>query len=156
MHGWKPVQASSTPRDLLQSYAALSKSRLAMLVVLTTMSGYAMAPFTCSTSATALLWTTIGTGLCVSAANSINQWLEVPFDAQMSRTRTRTLVRHRLTPLHAFGFGFGCGVTGVGLLASMVNPITAWLGRWFHLIFYKYFLYILVTFTHSRYTCYMQ
>lgn len=38
-----------------------------------------------------------GTGLMSCAANAINQFHEVPFDAQMSRTKHRILVCGRLT-----------------------------------------------------------
>jgi protoheme IX farnesyltransferase len=51
------------------------KMRLSGLVVLTTMVGYAMAPGALQGST--LLWTTLGTALCVNAANTWNQWAEV-------------------------------------------------------------------------------
>ena len=118
---WKRVSPFS-----LASYTDLSKARLASLVVLTTMCGYALAPPVGHVSA--LAWTTLGTALCVSSANSINQWIEFPFDAQMARTRNRVLVRHLLSPTHAFAFGTMAGITGVGLLYTFVNPVTALLG----------------------------
>lgn len=61
------------------------------LVVITSMAGYAMAPapFELST----FLLCSLGTGLVSGAANSINQFFEVPFDSQMSRTKNRVLVR---------------------------------------------------------------
>jgi hypothetical protein len=46
--------------DLITTYSQLSKSRLAALVVLTTMSGYAMAPTACSASPTLLMTTALG------------------------------------------------------------------------------------------------
>jgi len=52
-----------------------------------------------------LLWTTVGTALCSASANSINQLVEVPYDAQMKRTRNRVLVRRALSSTHAFLFG---------------------------------------------------
>ncbi|KAI9014134.1 UbiA prenyltransferase family-domain-containing protein [Hyaloraphidium curvatum] len=118
---WKRVTPSA-----LASYTDLSKARLASLVVLTTMCGYALAPPIGHVSA--LAWTTLGTALCVSSANSINQWVEFPFDAQMARTRNRVLVRHLLSPTHAFTFGTVAGIVGVGVLYHFVNPITALLG----------------------------
>jgi protoheme IX farnesyltransferase len=90
------------------------------------MCGYALAPG--ATNLATLFWTTTGTALCVSSANAINQWLEVPFDAQMARTRKRVLVRHACTPAQAFGLGTLSGVLGTGLLWSCVNPTTAILG----------------------------
>jgi protoheme IX farnesyltransferase len=52
----------------------------------------------------------------------------VPYDSQMNRTKDRVLVRGNLTPLHAFTFATLCGVTGVGTLYFLVNPMTAYLG----------------------------
>lgn len=65
------------------------------LVVVTSMAGYAVAP-------APFEWTTFamciaGTGLLSCAANAVNQFHEVPFDAQMSRTKHRVLVCGRLT-----------------------------------------------------------
>ncbi|KAI8063854.1 protoheme IX farnesyltransferase [Gongronella butleri] len=90
------------------------------------MSGYAMAPGMADIST--LLYTTVGTGLCIASANAINQWIEIPYDAQMLRTRHRVLGRRQLSPIHAFSFGILAGTTGTAMLATMVNPLTAGLG----------------------------
>jgi hypothetical protein len=107
------------------NYTELSKSKLTCFVLLTTMAGYALAPGAASISN--LLWTTVGTGLCVASANSINQWTEIPYDSQMARTRNRVLVRHSMTPAHAFLFGGISGIAGTALLAT-VSPVSAALG----------------------------
>ncbi|KAJ3213491.1 Protoheme IX farnesyltransferase, mitochondrial [Dinochytrium kinnereticum] len=107
-------------------FQELSKAKLSALVVLTTMAGYAMAPG--ATNLATLLWTTVGTGLCVSSANTINQWMEMPYDAQMSRTRNRPLVRHAIGPFRAFSVGVFSGITGVMTLGYFVNPLVAALG----------------------------
>lgn len=59
------------------------------------MAGYAVAtaPFQMG----GFLCCCVGTGLVSSAANAINQYHEVPFDAQMSRTKNRVLVKARLS-----------------------------------------------------------
>lgn len=90
------------------------------------MAGYAMAPapFNLST----FILCSVGTGLCSAAANSINQYHEVPFDAQMSRTKNRVLVKGLLTPLHAIGFAIGAASTGICMLYYGVNGLTASLG----------------------------
>ncbi|CAG8715303.1 33497_t:CDS:1 [Gigaspora margarita] len=111
---------------LIKAYRDLSKAKLAALVILTTMCGYAMAPM--ATDLTCLFATTTGTGLCVASANAINQLLEIPYDAQMSRTRNRVLVRNAISPIHALSFGTLTGMAGVGILSTMVNPLTAILG----------------------------
>lgn len=90
------------------------------------MVGYAMAPapFIPMT----FLLCSLGTGLCSAAANAINQYHEVPFDAQMSRTKNRVLVRGQLTPLHAINFAIASASVGIGLLYFGVNGYTAALG----------------------------
>ena len=58
-----------------------------MLVCMTATAGYGMAPGPLSLQTA--VYATIGTALASSAANSINQILEVPFDSQMNRTKNR-------------------------------------------------------------------
>jgi heme o synthase len=123
--GFKPSQVL-TPRRLLKIYTQLSKSRLTALVVLTAMSGVALSPL--PTTVPVLLATAIGTALCSASANALNQLQEVPFDAQMARTRMRPLVRRAITPIHAACFAAVTGISGPLLLWTMVNPTTAWLG----------------------------
>ncbi|KAI0749888.1 UbiA prenyltransferase family-domain-containing protein [Daedaleopsis nitida] len=115
-----------TPRRLARIYAQLSKSNLTVLVVLTAMSSVALSPL--PTTVPVLLSTAIGTALCSASANTWNQIQEVPYDAQMARTRNRPLVRHAISPLHATGFAVTTGVAGPALLWTMVNPTTAILG----------------------------
>lgn len=84
----------------------------------------APAPFDVST----FLLCTIGTGLISAAANSINQYHEVPFDAQMSRTKNRVIVKGIVSPMHSIGFAAIAAGTGVSMLYFGVNGLTAGLG----------------------------
>jgi len=118
---------------LPQHYLMLSKSRLTLLVCLTAAAGYGMAPGPLSLS-TAIL-ATAGTAMASSAANSINQIVEVPFDSQMNRTKNRVLVRGNLSPLHAAMFALVMAGSGSGILYTLVNPLTASLSL-FNLILY--------------------
>jgi protoheme IX farnesyltransferase len=122
---YKPITTLS-PRRLLKIYSQLSKTRLTTLIVLTAMSGVAISPL--PTTISVLLATALGTALCSASANTINQIAEVPYDAQMSRTRNRPLVRRAITPLHAAGFAVVTGLAGPGILLAFVNPTTAILG----------------------------
>ncbi|KAF9974836.1 Protoheme IX farnesyltransferase, mitochondrial [Actinomortierella ambigua] len=122
---WKEVKDPSWAQ-IVPLYLDLSKARLAALVTLTTMSGYALAPV--STDLPTLFALTAGTGLCIASANTYNQFVEPPYDAQMTRTRNRILVRKAMSPLHAWLFGSVTGFTGTALLAAAVNPLTAALG----------------------------
>ncbi|EDV98859.1 GH13369 [Drosophila grimshawi] len=107
-------------------YKKLSKFRLTSLVVITTMGGYAMAP--AAFDLTTFVMCSVGTGLVSAAANSINQYHEVPFDSQMSRTKNRVLVTGQMTPLQAVGFAAVSATTGLCMLYFGVNGLTAALG----------------------------
>ena len=115
-----------TTRTLPKIYAQLSKSQLTFLVVLTSTAGVAISPLPASVPT--LLATAVGTALCAASANTLNQLQEVPFDAQMVRTRMRPLVRKVISSLHATGFAVVTGTLGPILLYAMVNPTTAALG----------------------------
>ncbi|KAI8459741.1 UbiA prenyltransferase family-domain-containing protein [Phakopsora pachyrhizi] len=122
-------------------YQALAKSRLSSLIVLTTMASYALCPVPdnlVTSSLTTLLATATGTYLCSASANTLNQIFETPFDAQMSRTRARPLVRRLVSLPHATTLAFSSGLTGAIVLATMVNPTTACLGV-ANLILYAFF-----------------
>jgi len=115
-----------TVRVLPKLYTQLSKSRLTFLVVLTSMAGVAISPLPASVPT--LLATAVGTALCSASANTLNQLQEVPFDAQMVRTRMRPLVRKAIGSLHATAFAVATGTLGPILLYTMANPTTAALG----------------------------
>ncbi|KAL3877280.1 hypothetical protein ACJMK2_035012, partial [Sinanodonta woodiana] len=124
VYGWREQKLELD--KLPHYYMKLSKIRLTGLVVLTTMAGYGMAPghFEWET----LLMCTLGTALTSCAANSINQFLEVPFDSQMNRTKNRVLVCGILSPLHALSFAALSGTMGLIILTLEVNSTTAMLG----------------------------
>lgn len=121
---WREVKLDYS--KLPEYYLKLSKIRLTGLVVVTTMAGYAIAPdpFILQT----FLMCTFGTALTSCSANAINQYFEVPFDAQMNRTKNRVLVRGHLSPLHAVTFAVISGSLGLTILTLGVNPLTASLG----------------------------
>lgn len=119
--------------DLPGILARLSKIKLTALVVSTTSAGFALAPGPFDLSC--FLLTSVGTGLASCAANSINQFFEVPFDSNMNRTKNRPLVRGQISPLLAVAFATCCAVPGVALLTWGVNPLTGALG-FFNIVLY--------------------
>ncbi|VVC89752.1 unnamed protein product [Leptidea sinapis] len=123
---WKETPTHDVKNNLVQYCMMLSKFRLTSLVVMTSMAGYALAPAPFDLTTFVLCAT--GTGLVSAAANSVNQYHEVPFDAQMSRTKNRVLVKGLLEPVHAIGFAAATSTTGLSLLYFGVNPLTAALG----------------------------
>lgn len=121
---WKQLKVEAS--DLPDVYARLAKIKLTALVVTTAAAGYAMAPV--PFDPIIFIVSSLGTGLASCAANSINQYFEVPFDSNMNRTKNRPLVRGQISPLHAVSFALACGVSGVALLTLAVNPLTGFLG----------------------------
>ncbi|XP_067403801.1 protoheme IX farnesyltransferase, mitochondrial [Emydura macquarii macquarii] len=121
---WKEMKLQLD--DLPGILARLSKIKLTALVVSTASAGFAMAPV--PFDLTCFLLTSIGTGLASCAANSINQFFEIPFDSNMNRTKNRPLVRGQISPLLAVSFAASCAVPGIALLTLGVNPLTGALG----------------------------
>lgn len=122
--GWREIKVELS--TLPGIFARLSKIRLSALVVITASAGYAMAPVPFDLSC--FLLASIGTGLASCAANSINQYFEVPFDSNMNRTKSRPLVRGQISPLLAVSFAAACAIPGISILTLAVNPLTGALG----------------------------
>lgn len=123
---WHWQDAKIDLKSLPNHYLMLSKSRLSMLVCITSAAGYGLAS-TIAVDPLILAVSTIGVGLTSAAANTINQILEVPFDSQMNRTQNRVLVKGLLTPWHAFAFALATGTSGAVLLWHCVNPVASML-----------------------------
>lgn len=129
---------SQSLRRTINTYLALSKPRLAFLIVLTTTASYSIYPVPAmlTTSATAapslstltLGFLTSGTFLTIASANTLNMLFEPAHDAKMSRTRNRPLVRGLVSKRAALLFAIATGVLGTGILWYGVNPTTAILG----------------------------
>jgi len=123
---WHSQDAPIDLKQLPNYYLMLSKSRLTMLVCITSAAGYGLAasgPFAFDPVILGL--STLGVGLTSAAANATNQTMEVPFDSQMNRTRNRVLVKGLLTPWHAMSFATVSAVGGAVLLWNFVNPISS-------------------------------
>ena len=125
-------------RRLLTTCLALSKPRLSFLIVLTTAATYALYPVprlllpattaAPSLSALTLVFLATGTALTSASANALNMLMEPKYDAQMSRTRNRPLVRGLIGKKGATVFAALTGLLGVGSLWFGVNPTVAFLG----------------------------
>lgn len=135
-------KASAAPanslRRLFPVLLSLTKPRLSALVVLTATASYAIYPVpdllfpsvtdTPSLSTLTLFFLTTGTALCAGSANTFNMLYEPKWDAMMSRTRNRPLVRGLISMRGAALFGILSGLAGIGALYYGVNPTAAFLG----------------------------
>lgn len=104
----------------MRSYATLCKPRIALLVVLTTGLGYALAGGSFDAK---LAWTLLGTLLSACSCGALNQLLERAQDARMLRTRKRPLPAGEITPLRALFFGAALGAAGLGVLAAKAGRL---------------------------------
>src|SRR5467141_1042462 len=101
-------------RNVLSSYWSLTKPEVNFLIAVTTAAGFWMgAPASLAHFPwTSLLHALVGTVLVASGAATLNQLIELRFDAQMRRTVRRPLVSRRIEPSHALWFGILISVIG--------------------------------------------
>ncbi len=113
-------------RSIISEFAALSKMRLSLTVVFTSVLGLLIASKG-NVNAVSLLLLSIGGFLITAAANTINQVLEKDYDRLMSRTEDRPLAAGRMKISDAVLFaGITC-LIGTTILSTF-NPLTGVLG----------------------------
>ncbi|MGK0187977.1 MAG: protoheme IX farnesyltransferase, partial [Verrucomicrobiales bacterium] len=104
-------------------FMSLTKARLSMLVVVTTLAGYIVGVKTGlgGFSGWALFHTILGTTLAAFGSAVFNQLMEVDADSRMKRTASRPLPARRIPPSVAFVLGWLLSGIGVVHLGKMVN-----------------------------------
>jgi protoheme IX farnesyltransferase len=100
-----------------RDFVALAKPRLNLLVVASTLAGYAMAEGE-ALGVVRVAAMLLGTGLVAGGASAFNQVIERDTDALMRRTRNRPLAGQRLQPLEGFLFGTAITLAGVLLIVA--------------------------------------
>ncbi len=103
-----------------QDFLLLTKARLSLLVIITTVFGYLLA---LKSSASLMDWwrlthTVIGSALAAAAASVFNQLMEIDVDARMARTAVRPLPTKKIQPVAAFIIGWilaACGIVHLGV-----------------------------------------
>jgi protoheme IX farnesyltransferase len=110
--------------SLASDLSELTKARLTVMVLLTTLAGFCLAHRGTFNWVT-LLHTLIGTALVAICSSIINQALERDTDALMARTQVRPFVTHRLPLRETILAGCVLGAIGLAELALFVNGLTA-------------------------------
>jgi len=127
-------QLAASTRAQPADFVALTKPRIVMLVVATTVAGWYLGLANVGTPGAAVplaatLWvlahTILGTSLVAAGTNALNQVAERDVDALMRRTRNRPLPAGRLTTLQGATFAWAVAVLGTIELALFVNVLTA-------------------------------
>jgi protoheme IX farnesyltransferase len=107
-----------------RDYVALTKPRIIVLLLITTLAAMLVADPGGPSLAT-VLWTMLGGYLAAGGAGAINHYLDREVDARMARTRRRPLVSGRIEPWHGLAFGIALGVAAVVQLSLTVNMLAA-------------------------------
>jgi protoheme IX farnesyltransferase len=106
------------------AFAALTKPRIVLLLLVTTVPAMVMAARGMPPA-----WlvgaTLIGGMLTAGSANAFNQFLERDIDGKMRRTRARPLPSHAVGPRAALVFAILLGAAGFAWLALVVNLLSA-------------------------------
>tara|TARA_R110000823_G_scaffold244377_4_gene368645 strand:+ start:428 stop:1327 length:900 start_codon:yes stop_codon:yes gene_type:complete len=117
-----------TNPSLFNVFTAITKARLTISVMFSTLAGYALGVDQWNASAfQTLLILSIGGYCMVGASNVFNQIIEIDLDALMDRTKNRPLPAGTISKRNAFILGCILTVFGLAILYS-VNQKTALFG----------------------------
>jgi heme o synthase len=113
---------ASGVRQVLADYLALTKPRVQLLLLLTTVTTMYVAG---DPSVELVLATCLGGSLSAGGAGAVNHWFDRDIDAQMARTATRPVPAGRIAPGAALGFGLVLGALSFLWLTVAVNLLAA-------------------------------
>ncbi len=110
--------------DALRAYVALTKPRIVVLLLVTTVPAMILAEQGWP-SAWLILLTLFGGTLSAGGANAINCYVDRDIDGIMTRTRDRPIPAGLIDPERALVFGMFLGIAGFSVLVIGVNMLTA-------------------------------
>jgi protoheme IX farnesyltransferase len=128
--------------DTIRTYLALMKLRIVALLCFTTLTAMFVASNGRPDFVT-VIFTMIGGIFASGGSSAINQYLDRDMDALMKRTAKRPIPSGRLAPINALMFGIGLITWSVAILATFVNPLTAFLafcGSIYYVVIYTIML----------------
>jgi len=111
-------------KSKVRDYYELTKPEVNLLILMTTSAGFYLGsagPF----RAGKLVATLLGTLLVASGTATLNQLMEMRYDAHMRRTAQRPLASRRLSKWEALAFGLALSTAGGLYLALAVNGLSA-------------------------------
>jgi protoheme IX farnesyltransferase len=126
---------------LIKTYFSMTRPRIVFMVLITTVWGFVLSCIQHGRPEGmiyAFIMTMIGTALTASGGLVLNHVLERDQDAKMPRTRNRPLSTGELKPAQALAFGMWLIISGIVIVWSQVNLLTAFL------VLMSDFLYVLV------------
>jgi protoheme IX farnesyltransferase len=118
--------ATHKPQSRISQYWALTKPRVTQLAVFCAVIGMFLATDGFP-GWHVLVWATLGIWLLAGAAFAVNCLIEAEVDARMARTARRATAMGALSTTRTLVFSAILGGLGMGILYTMVNPLTMWL-----------------------------
>jgi heme o synthase len=109
-------------RRVAADLVALTKPRIVLMVLVTTIVGYYVG-LTGAPDYVRLVHLLIGTMLAAGGTLALNQYWERDVDSRMARTCVRPLPEGRLSPLEALLFATTLTVAGLGYLGAFVGAL---------------------------------
>jgi protoheme IX farnesyltransferase len=109
-------------RQVVADYVTLTKPRVQLLLLLTTVTTMYVAG---DPSLSLVLLTCLGGSLSAGGAGAVNHWFDRDIDAQMARTAARPVPSGRISPRAALAFGVVLGALSFVELALAVNLLAA-------------------------------
>lgn len=119
------TQSQTISPSAVKDFAEITKVRLSVSVVISSIAGYLLGAESISFSVLLLL--AIGGYCMVGASNVFNQIIEKDIDSLMDRTKNRPVASGRLSVRVATTIGVVLTLLGLGILYS-INPKTAMFG----------------------------
>jgi len=116
------IQISITPVSLISNFKEITKIRLSVSVVFSSLAGYALGADVLDIKTLILL--AIGGYCMVGASNAYNQIIEKDLDALMHRTQNRPIPSGRMSVKSAFIIAVILTLIGIAILYT-INPKTA-------------------------------
>jgi protoheme IX farnesyltransferase len=116
--------AISLPRGRLSDYFELTKPRVVLMVLVTTLAGFYLGG-RAGFDVTLALNLLAGTALAAGGTLALNQYVERDTDAMMDRTRNRPLPDMRMRPAEALTFGTIATAGGLVYLVLATNLLCA-------------------------------
>ena len=117
----RPARAHGV-RQLVADYITLTKPRVQLLLLLTTVATMEVAG---SPSFGLILLTLLGGALSAGGAGAVNHWYDRDIDVRMARTATRPVPSGRISPRAALTFGIVIAVLSFAELSLCVNVLAA-------------------------------
>jgi protoheme IX farnesyltransferase len=136
------IRSSPELRANLRTYLELTKLRIVLLLLFTTVTAMVIAAGGVP-ELRRLLPTLIGGALAAGGASAINQYVDRDLDARMTRTARRPIPSGRIVPVNALIFGLalvGASTLILGLWVNWLAGLLALAGALYYVVIYTLLL----------------